>query len=236
MLASESRPGEFAASTDRGSLTPPGSWRPTIGVGGLGAQPDQITDKIDAGSVDAISAAIHMQVPMDATHPARAKMSIAQRMPGLTGAARIAGGTSRHGPAMRPAGGIGLAAPQEAGINRWLPALIAVLAVAALAACTQPASPPDTPAAHLDDDLAAMRAFPSPKVTTRCAAALRELSSARQEITDQQQRAKPVDPVSLDVLQSDQEEAEASCHPDAVRLCQAPVDPAAAKACGLVVQ
>ena len=80
-----------------------------------------------------------------------------------------------------------------------------------------------------------MRAFPSPKVTTRCATALRELGSARQAVTDQQQQAKPVDPVSLDVLQSDQEEAETACHPDAVRLCQAPVDQAATKACGLVV-
>jgi hypothetical protein len=191
-----------------------------------------------------MGAAIHIPMSMDATHPARALMSIPQRMPVVTGAARLPGRTPEYAAAMRPPAGVDLAAPpagvDEAappagGIHAWQRALIAGMAVAALAACTQPSSPPDTPVAHLNADLAAMRAFPSPKVTTRCATALRELGSARKAVTDQQQQAKPVDPVSLDVLQSDQEEAETSCHPDAVRLCQAPVDQAATKACGLVV-
>jgi hypothetical protein len=159
-----------------------------------------------------MTAAIHIQAPMGAAYgdAARGMMSILQRIA-----------------AIRPPAGVDLAA----GINAWRRVPIAWLAVAALASCTQPVSPPDTPVARLNADLAAMRAFPSPKVTARCAAALRELSSARQAIADQQQTAKPVDPVSLDVLQSDQEEAETSCHPDAVRLCQVPVDQAATKAC-----
>lgn len=171
-----------------------------------------------------MTAAIHIQAPMGAAYgdAARGMMSISQRIA-----------------AIRPSAGVDLAAPPAgvdpaARINAWRRVPIAWLAVAALASCTQPASPPDTPVARLNADLAAMRAFPSPKVTARCAAALRELSSARQAIADQQQTAKPVDPVSLDVLQSDQEEAETSCHPDAVRLCQAPVDQAATKACALL--
>jgi hypothetical protein len=121
-------------------------------------------------------------------------------------------------------------------MNFWRRALILGLAAAAPGACTDPGPPDDTPLAHLNADLAALRAFPSPKVTSACAAALRELNSTRQGIDDQQQRGKTVDPVDLDVLQSDQDEAEAACHPEAVRLCQAAVDPAATKACSLVAR
>jgi hypothetical protein len=104
-----------------------------------------------------------------------------------------------------------------------------------LAGCATSNGPPDTPLAHLRVDLAAIRAAPSAKITPRCLAALQQLSSISKDIAALQQRDKPVDPVSDDVLQSDQDEAEAACHPDAVRICQAPADPNAERACAEVV-
>jgi hypothetical protein len=104
-----------------------------------------------------------------------------------------------------------------------------------LAACTQSNRPPDTPLAHLSADVDAMKAFPSGTISPRCSAALRELTSKVKDITALEQQGKAVDAVSRDVLESDQDEAEEACHPDAVRLCQAPAPPEATLACRNVV-
>jgi hypothetical protein len=140
-------------------------------------------------------------------------------------------GDPAHAPELDdPPDSAGIPGRRTAATTTWRRALIPLLAAAAGAACT-PSSPPDPTLLHLGADLTAMRAFPSVRVSTRCADKLRELSTTRKEILALQQRGKTADPVSLDVLQSDQDEAESFCHPDAVRLCQAPPNPAAAKAC-----
>jgi hypothetical protein len=103
-----------------------------------------------------------------------------------------------------------------------------------MAACT--ASPPaDTPVARLRVDVEAMKAFPSALISRPCADALKELTSTVNAATALQQSGKPVDPVTEDVMQSDQSVAETACHPDAVRVCQSPATPEATRACRSVV-
>ncbi len=109
------------------------------------------------------------------------------------------------------------------------------LIAASLAACT--ASPPaDTPVGRLRADVAAMKAFPSAPISRPCADALKELTSTVNAITALRQSGKPVDPVTGDVLQSDQNEAETACHPDAVGVCQAPDSRAAIETCSHVAR
>jgi hypothetical protein len=115
---------------------------------------------------------------------------------------------------------------------RWL---VLGLTATSLAACTHPNSVPDTPLAQLSADVAAMKAFPSATISRRCDAALRDLTAKVKDIAALEQRGKGVDAVSSDVLESDQNEAEAACHPDAVRICQAPASPEATRACSRVV-
>jgi hypothetical protein len=141
----------------------------------------------------------------------------------------------------RPASQAGLQVsvkPNAARSNVWLHLSILGLALAgtaSLSACSGSAGPPDTPLAHLRADLSAMRATPSATVSTGCAAALRELTSTSKTVAALQQQGKPVDAVTNDVLQSDQDEAEQACHPDAVRLCRTPANPAMTQACLRVV-
>jgi hypothetical protein len=110
---------------------------------------------------------------------------------------------------------------------------VLTLVAASMTACAQP-DPVDTPLGRLRADVDAMKAFPSASVSHGCAAALRELTSTANDIQALQQRGKAVDPVSEDVLQSNQSEAEKARHPDALRVCQAPDSPAAATACSRV--
>jgi hypothetical protein len=114
----------------------------------------------------------------------------------------------------------------------WL--VLGVTAVS-LAACAPSAAPPDTPITHLSADVAAMKASPATTISPGCAAALQELTSQVKDINAIQQQGKPVDAVSTDVLESDQDQAEAVCHPDAVRICRTPATPEAARACHGVV-
>jgi hypothetical protein len=120
-------------------------------------------------------------------------------------------------------------------MNFWRRRLILGLSTALLAACTQSNRPPDTSLAHLSADVAAMKNFPSGVISGRCGAALRELGATVNDINATQRQGKPVDAVSRDVLENDQDEAEKACHPDAVRLCQAPTTPQATRACSRVV-
>ncbi|HEY1413485.1 MAG TPA: hypothetical protein VGF36_15165 [Rhodopila sp.] len=120
-------------------------------------------------------------------------------------------------------------------MNFWRRRLILGLATAFLAGCTQSNRPPDTPLAHLSADVAAMKNFPTARITARCGAALQELASTVNDINKMDQRGKPVDAISRDVLENDQVEAEKACHPEAVRLCQAPTTPEATRACSRVV-
>jgi hypothetical protein len=106
------------------------------------------------------------------------------------------------------------------------------LATAVLAACAPSRLPPDTPVARLSADVVAMKTFPAATISPGCAAALHELTSKVQDIKALQRQGKPVDAVSNDVLESDQDAAEEACHPDAVRMCRTPATPAAARACG----
>ena len=105
------------------------------------------------------------------------------------------------------------------------------LAVACLAACAPSGAPPDTPVAHLSADVTAMKAFPGATISPTCAAALRELTSKVKAIRALQQQEKPVDAVTNDVLQSDQDQAEAACHPDALRICRTPATVQQTQAC-----
>ncbi|HEY0184890.1 MAG TPA: hypothetical protein VGC09_18980 [Rhodopila sp.] len=109
-------------------------------------------------------------------------------------------------------------------------ALAPGLAAALLVACTT-SPPPDTPVARLRADLQALKAFPSAPISRPCSNALQELTATMNAVTALRQSGKPIDPVTGDVLQSDQSEAETACHPDAVRVCQAPDSPAAMEVC-----
>jgi hypothetical protein len=120
-------------------------------------------------------------------------------------------------------------------MNFWRCRLILGLTTACLAACTQSNRPPDTPLAHLTADVAAMKNFPAARISARCGAALQELASTVKDINQMDQRGKPVDAISSDVLENDQVEAEAACHADAVRLCQTATTPEATRACSRVV-
>jgi hypothetical protein len=108
------------------------------------------------------------------------------------------------------------------------------LTTVALAACAPTAAPTDTPVAQLSADVAAMKAFPGAKIDPRCASALRALTAKVREVKALEDQDKPADPVSNDVLASDQDEAETLCHPEAVRLCQAAATPQAQQACARV--
>lgn len=106
-----------------------------------------------------------------------------------------------------------------------LPPLVLVAACAA----TPPARP--TPAARLHADLTAMEAFPQARISQACNDKVQSLITVIHQITAMKQAGKAIDPVSQDVLASSQTEAVSACHPDAVRVCQAPTNPAQAKAC-----
>ncbi len=119
------------------------------------------------------------------------------------------------------------------GLRVRTPLLLSLLVVL-LTACAQSEVPTDTPAGRLQADLDVMRQFPSGQVSTSCADALKELGSTMADVRAMQDSGKTVDPVSMDVLQSDQATAERACRADTLRLCQAVDSPASQQACSRI--